>query len=85
MHEHTCQAEIEMWGPHPGCREYMQYPEAVIQCDQPATTRTCLRLCWYPDPTDPTDTGDETEAVYTCDAHRPTPGAYTHILSQEVL
>ena len=32
----TCQAVEEMWGPHEGCREFMDEPEAVVFCGEPA-------------------------------------------------
>ena len=36
--EATIQCEFywEAWGPHPGCKEFMQEPEAIIQCADPA-------------------------------------------------
>ena len=33
----TCQIEIESWGPHPGCAEFMDGPEAVFDCGDEAT------------------------------------------------
>ncbi len=32
-----CTAVEEAWGPHPGCAEFMDGPEAVWQCPRPAT------------------------------------------------
>ena len=32
-----CTYVQEVWGPHPGCREFMSGPEAIIQCSKPAT------------------------------------------------
>ena len=32
-----CEHVWEAWGPHEGCREFMTEPEAIVQCDEPAT------------------------------------------------
>lgn len=53
----TCQYEIEMWGPHPGCREFMTEPEAVVTCGRPASVRH----------TEADPTGTLTELL--CDEH----------------
>lgn len=35
----SCQDTREMWGPHPGCEEFMTEPEAIVLCVEPATHR----------------------------------------------
>jgi len=32
-----CDAWIELWGPHDGCREFMSEPEISTRCPGPAT------------------------------------------------
>jgi len=32
----ACYHAWEAWGPHPGCKEFMTQPEAIIQCAEPA-------------------------------------------------
>ncbi len=32
-----CQFKAEVWGPHPGCREYMSAPAFIYRCTRPAT------------------------------------------------
>ena len=31
-----CDFLWEIWGPHPGCKEFMDAPEMIVQCHVPA-------------------------------------------------
>lgn len=63
-----CDYEHELWGPHEGCREFMDGPEAIIPCNNDATRVFHV--------TDHTPFGDEDEDVYACDEHDITDDMY---------
>lgn len=44
-----CQATQELWGPHPGCKEYMSEPEAIVVCGERATWRVTEEHFWPPE------------------------------------
>lgn len=54
-----CDFYYEVWGPHEGCAEFMEGPEAVVTCDKPSVYRA-----WITDPV----TG-ERERLHACQAH----------------
>ncbi len=57
----TCEFEYEAWGPHPGCREFMDGPEAVFPCGEPAVMRFHI-ICHTPE-------GDEPGTLLACATH----------------
>lgn len=59
-----CQFTHEAWGPHPGCKEFMDEPE-IYQCGQPATG-----IIVEIDHAPPIYGGTTVEIMYVCQEHR---------------
>lgn len=73
-----CDATIEVWGPHPGCREFMTEPEC-FPCSAPATAAVTVEEVVYDD--EAGEMASERTTYLRCAEHLPSNDMFTTVVA----